>query len=87
MGELREVGVENGSCCDGNSNRHAVGSGDGNHHDGDCSHGREEGHDRNSRQKVDSRLLDGKVEASESDSDRCGELHLGSVDGFSRGSI
>ena len=83
--ELREVVVENGSCCDGSSNHHGAGSGDGNHHDGGCSHGREVGHGRSSRQMVDSRHLDGMEGASESGSGRCGEPRLGSVDGLSRG--
>lgn len=85
MDELREVVVENGSCCDGSSNHHGAGSGDGNHHDGGCSHGREVGHGRSSRQMVDSRHLDGMEGASESGSGRCGEPRLGSVDGLSRG--
>ena len=91
MGELREVEVENGSCCDESSNRHGVGSGDGNHLDGGCSHGKEVGHGCSSRQMVDShrfrfRLrLDEMVGASESGSGRCGEPRLGSVDGLSRG--
>ena len=85
MGELREVEVENGSRCDGSSNRHEVGSDDGNHHDGGYSHGREVGHGRSSHQMVDSRRLDGMAGASESDIGRCGEPRLGSADEFSRG--
>lgn len=89
-GELREVEAENGSCCDGSSNHHGVGSGDGNHHDGGCSHAMEVDHGRSSHLMVDSRRrrrrLDGMVGASESDSGRCGEPRLGSVDGLSRGS-
>lgn len=85
VGELREGEVENGSCCDGSNSRHEVGSDDGNHHDGGYSHGTEVGHGRSNRQMVDSRRLDEMVGASESGSDRCGELRLGSVDGLSRG--
>lgn len=87
VGELREVEVENGSCCDGSSNRHGVGSGDGSLHDGDYSHGREVGPGRSSRQKVDSRHLDGMVGASESGSGRYEELRLGSVNGLNRGNL
>lgn len=84
-GELREVGVENGSCCDGSSNHHGVGSDDDNRHDGGCSHGKEAGHGRNSRQMVDNHRPDGMVGASESGSGRCcGEPRLGSVSGLSR---
>ena len=85
VGELREVEVENDSCCDGSSNRHEVGSGDGNHHDEGCSRGREVGHGRSSRQMVDSRRHDGTVGASESGSGRFGEPRLGSVDGLNGG--
>lgn len=86
-GELRGAEVESGSCCDGNSNRHGVGSGDGSRHDGGCIRGREVGRGRNSRQTVDSRRrrLDGMMGVSESGSARCGEPRLGSVDGLSRG--
>lgn len=85
VGGLREAGVENGSCCDGSSNHHGVGSGDGNRRDGGCSHGMEVDHGRSSRQMVDSHRLDGMVGASESGSGRCGEPHLGSVQGLSPG--
>ena len=85
MGELRGVEVESGSCYDGSSNHHGVGSGDGNRHDGDCSPGREVGHGHSSRQMVDSRRPDGMVGASESGNGHCcGEPRLGSVDGFNR---
>ena len=85
MGELHGVEVENGSCCDESSNHHGVGSGDGNRHDAGCSHGREVGHGRSSRQMVDSRRPDGMVGASESGNGRCcGEPRLGSVCGLNR---
>lgn len=83
VGELREVEAENGSY-GGSSNHRGVGNGDDSHHDGGCSHGREAGHGRSSRQMVDSRRLDGMVGASESGSGRCEELRLGSVDRISR---
>ena len=86
VGELRGVEVENGSCYDGSSNHHEVESGDGNLHDGGCSHAREVGHGRrSSRQMVDSRRPDGMVGASGSGNGRCsGEPRLGSVDGLNR---
>ena len=82
MGGPREAGAASGSCCDGSSNRHGVGSDDGNRHDGGCSHAREVAHGRSSRQTADSHRLDGTVGASETGSGRCGEPHLGSVDGL-----
>lgn len=85
VGELRGVEAENGSCCDGSSNHHGVGSGDGNRHDGGYSHAREVVHGRSSRQMVDSRRPDGMVGASESGSGRCcGGPRLGSADGLNR---
>ena len=83
-GELREVAAANDSYCGGSSNHRGVGSGDGSHHDEGCSHARAVAHGRSSRQRVGSRRLDEKVEASENGSGRCGGLRLGSVDGLSR---
>ena len=84
MDERREVGAGNGSCCGGSSNHHGVENGDGSHRDGGCSHGKEVGPGRSSRQMVDSRL-DGMVGANESGSGRCVELRLGSVGWVIRG--
>ena len=83
MDELREVEAENGSCCGGSSTHRGVGNGDGSHHDGGCSHGKEEGPGRSSRQMVDSRL-DGTVGANENGSGHYGEPRLVSMDRLSR---
>ena len=83
MDELREVEAENGSCCGGSNSHRGVGNGDGNHRDGGCSHGKEVGLGRSSRQMVDSRL-DGTVGASESGSGRCEGSRLVSMDRLSR---
>lgn len=76
--ERREVEAANGNCCGGSSNHHGVGNGDGSHRDGGCSHGREAGPGRSSRQMVDSRLGE-MAGANESGSGRCEEPRLGSV--------
>ena len=83
VGELREVEAANGSY-GGSSNHRGVGNGDDSHHDGGCSHGREVGHGRSSRQMADSRRLDGTVGASESGSGRCGGPRLESIEEISR---
>ena len=85
VGELHEVEAGNGSCCDESSSHHgAAANDDDSHHDVGCSHGKEVGHGRSSRQMVDNRRLDGTVGASESDSGHCVEPRLGSIDGLSR---
>lgn len=82
--ERREAEAANGSCCGGSSNHHGVGNGDGSRRDGGCSHGREVGPGRSSRQMVDSRLGE-MVGANESGSGRCEEPRLGSVHWVIRG--
>lgn len=84
-GERREAEVESGSCCDGNSNHHGEGSGDGNRHDEGCSRGTEVGRGRSIRQTVDIRRLDEMMGVSESGSGHCGESRLVSIDALSRG--
>lgn len=64
-----------------------IGQGDGSHHDGGCSHGREGDHDRSSRdtpRQVDSLHQDGKVEVNESGCDRGAEAMALSVEVSSR---
>ena len=84
MDELREVEGENGSYRGGSSILPGAGNGDGSHRDGGCSHGKEGGPGRSNHQMVDSRRLDGTVEANESGSGRCEEPRLVSMYRLSR---